>query len=110
MALAPPMPPPPLPPVSGLTQNYTPHPGHPLEHEESGTKNHAHGTYEQQGNGASGDVLGSYSNGHSLNGPRGSLGVAQTAIHSQVASQGTNIVKVHDADLAIHILIICVYI
>jgi hypothetical protein len=47
---------------------------------------------------ASKEVVGDVSNVICLNAPRAAHGVAQVTIHSQVASQGTEVVMVHNAD------------
>jgi hypothetical protein len=50
----------------------------------------------------SGEAVGSDSNAICLHCSRTSHGVAQVAIHSQVASQGTEFVNVHNAEMAMY--------
>jgi hypothetical protein len=50
-------------------------------------------------NHASGYAVVSCSNATCLSGSHASHGVAQVAIHSQVASEGTGFVTVHDSDM-----------
>jgi hypothetical protein len=60
------------------------------------------------GTNASGDALGSNSNSPPSKGPRKPYRVAQVSNHSQVASQKTRVVNVHDADMG-DVLIIYIY-
>jgi 3-dehydroquinate dehydratase len=59
-------------------------------------------TVECHGIDASEEAFWDDSNAICLNAPRASHGVAQVAIHSQVASQRTGVVEVHNADMAMY--------
>jgi hypothetical protein len=62
---------------------------------------HADGNVDCRSSAASGEAGGDDSNAICLNAPRASLGVAPAAFHSLVASQGTGVVHIHTADMAI---------
>jgi hypothetical protein len=68
---------------------------------------HANGNGDSYTNGASGDAVGSDSNITPLNGPHTTHAAALVMIHSQVASQGTEVVNVHVADMVIYIFYHC---
>jgi hypothetical protein len=70
--------------------------------ESSNDQNHADGKVESRGIDASKEAIGDDSRVVRLHAPRASHGVAQVAIHSQVASQGTGVVNVHNADMAMY--------
>jgi hypothetical protein len=53
-------------------------------------------------NNACGDAIGSVGNATGLNGSLAEHGVAQVPIHSHVAFQGTGVVNVHIADMAVY--------
>jgi hypothetical protein len=60
---------------------------------------------------ASGVVIGSDGSIARFNGPRMSPGVAQTVTHSQVASNGTRVINVHNAaygHIYLHIYIVII--
>jgi hypothetical protein len=59
---------------------------------------HADGNVEGRGIHDSEEAAGVYSNAISSKAPRASHGVAQDAIHAQVASQGTGVANAHNAD------------
>jgi hypothetical protein len=65
---------------------------------------HADENGKWRGNSASGKTVGSDSNVTLLDGQHVLLGVARVPIHSQVASQGTAVDNVHDADTAMYCL------
>jgi hypothetical protein len=60
---------------------------------------HAHGTVECRVIDASEETIGDDSKLICFNAPCVSHGVAQVVIHSQVASQATGVVNVHNADM-----------
>jgi hypothetical protein len=66
---------------------------------ESNDKDHAHGNVKRHGIDASKEAMGDDSNVICLHAPHG---VAQGASHSQLASQGTRVVNVHNADMAMY--------
>jgi predicted carbohydrate-binding protein with CBM5 and CBM33 domain len=70
--------------------------------ESSNDQDHAHGNVECLGADASGVALGDDSNEICLDGSCASHGLAQVAIDSKVASQGTAAVRVHDSDMAMY--------
>jgi hypothetical protein len=70
--------------------------------ESSSDQGHADGNVERHGIDASEEATRDASNVICFNAPQVSYGVAQSSIHSQVASQETGVVNVHNADLAMY--------
>jgi hypothetical protein len=70
--------------------------------ESSSDQDHAVGNAECRSNDAPGKAVGSDSNVFVLNGSRASHGVAQVTIHLQIASKGTVVVDVYNANMVMN--------
>jgi hypothetical protein len=70
--------------------------------ESSNDQDPADGNVKCRSNDASKEAIGDDSHVTCLSAPHTSHGVAQVAIHSQVASQSTGVVNIHNADMAMY--------
>jgi hypothetical protein len=70
--------------------------------ESSSDQDHADGNVKCRGIDASEEAVGDDSNVICFSASCASAGVAQVTIHSQVAYQGTGVLNVHNADMAMY--------